>query len=183
MVHNFGLWRQLFDMLDKYILPSKPNIQVKAPLPSPHPSEVQDRFSVLIINLVCPRCWAGLQCREIIYTIYSIYSIYTIYTILLLSTLPTLCTRSTLSTTSVLSRISILSTISTLSIYLQSVVLGWSRGWILLTEQEHSAGSSILITTTCTFQLVDSFTKQKHEIIINIYVDNSYLNLHTSIQS
>ena len=94
MVHNFGLWRQWFDMLDIYILPSKPNIQVKAPLPSPHPSEVQDRFSVLIINLVCPRCWAGLHCREIIYTIYSIYSIYTIYTILLLSTLPTLCTRS-----------------------------------------------------------------------------------------
>ena len=115
VVHNFGLWRQLFDMLDIYILPSKPNIQVKAPLPSPHPSEVQDRFSVLIINLVCPRCWAGLQCREIIYTIYSIYSIYTIYTILLLSTLPTLCTRSTLSTTSVLSRISILSTQSKLS--------------------------------------------------------------------
>ena len=163
VVHNFGLWRQWFDMLDIYILPSKPNIQVKAPLPSPHPSEVQDRFSVLIINLVCPRCWAGLHCREIIYTIYSIYSIYTIYTILLLSTL---CTRSTLSTTSVLSRISILSTISTLSIYLQSVVSGWSRGWILLTEQEHSAGSSILIPTTCTFQLVDSFTKQKHEIRI-----------------
>ena len=163
VVHNFGLWRQWFDMLDIYILPSKPNIQVKAPLPSPHPSEVQDRFSVLIINLVCPRCWAGLHCREIIYTIYSIYSIYTIYTIKLLSTL---CTRSTLSTTSVLSRISILSTISTLSIYLQSVVSGWSRGWILLTEQEQSAVSSILITTTCTFQLVDSFTKQKHEIRI-----------------
>ena len=49
--------RQLFDMLDKYILPSKANIQVQAPLPSPlpHPSEVQDRFSVLIINLVCPQ--------------------------------------------------------------------------------------------------------------------------------
>ena len=147
-------------MLDKYILPSKPNIQVKAPLPSPHPSEVQDRFSVLIINLVCPRCWAGLHCREIIYTIYSIYTI---------KLLSTLCTRSTLSTTSVLSKISILSTISTqttLSIYLQSVVSGWSRGWILLTEQEQSAGSSILIPTTCTFQLVDSFTKQKHEIRI-----------------
>ena len=115
-------------MLDKYILPSKANIQVQAPLPSPlpHPSEVQDRFSVLIINLVCPQSWAALQCREIIYTIiYAIYSIYTtiyaiysIYTILLSelsrqSTLFTLSTLYTISTLSTLSTLSILSVLST----------------------------------------------------------------------